>query len=281
MFPIAVTLNKYDEIILRVVRMSKIVRIVVAIVCGIIGTYLMIGMRGEEIATEYMDVVVAAKDLKEGTMLDRTMIESKSIPANYCAPDAVLWKERQGLTGRRLMVPVMMPKGAQVSRMHLPAEQNKGFCYQIPQELRALSINVSRSTGVSGLLRPGSHVDIIGIYAKTIESGTITPTTVIQVLLQDVTVLAAGRSTSTLASDLAGSRTGGTVSYSTITVAVKLNEAQILIAASARGKLYCVLRNPGTDSRPQNIPVRTLNDALSGAAISENNADRFGSLIRE
>ena len=254
--------------------MSKIITITIAIICGIIGTIGIISVNkpktGESI---YKNIVVAADDINEGTILDKSVIANKRILLDYVAPMAVEWDRRNLLYGQKLMV--YAPKDTQISWVSLEDEVRANFENQIPKDCRALSINVSRSTGVSGLLRPGSHVDIIGMFAKTIEAGNITPTTMIQVLLQNVIVLAAGKSTTALSSNLAEGRLGRSSSYSTITVAVTLEEAEMLIAASARGKLYCVLRNPATDSRPVEIPEKTLNEALSGTTISESNTKRF------
>jgi pilus assembly protein CpaB len=257
--------------------MSKKVTIIIAIVCGIIGTVGIISVnKPKGIKTAYKDIVVAAENLREGAIFEESMIAKKSILEEYVAPEAIEWNNRQILYGQKQMIPVV-PKGAQISLANLAEAINEEFEYNIPKEYRALSINVSRSTGVSGLLRPGSHVDIIGMFAKTIEAGNITPATAIQVLLQNVSVLAAGQSTTSLSSNLSTSRFGDSSSYSTITVAVTLEEAEMLIAASARGTLYCVLRNPATDSRPVEVQEKTLNEALSGAAISNNNNNRFES----
>ena len=255
--------------------MSKLLTIIIAIVCGIIGTIGIISANRPDISeTRYKDIVVARETLKEGDIFDESMIAKRTIPEKYKAPNAIEWKDRNILYGQRQMIPII-PKGTQISYAGLEDAVKANFESSIPKKYRALSINVSRSTGVSGLLRPGSHVDIIGMFAKTIEAGNIAPTTIIQVLLQDVNVLAVGKSTSTLSSNLSTSRLGGSGSYSTITVAVTLEEAEILIAASARGQLYCVLRNPATDARPIELSEKTLNEALSGAAILRNNSDRF------
>lgn len=251
--------------------MSKFITIVIAIVCGIIGTLgILWANKPKTSESSFKYIVVAKEKLKEGIRFEESVIERKKIPEDYVAPEAIEWRNRQLLYGQKQMIPVV-PKGTQISLVNLAEAINQEFENSIPPDHRALSINVSRSTGVSGLLRPGSHVDIIAMVAKTIEAGNITPVTMIQVLLQDVTLLAAGKSTTNLSS----SRFGSSGTYSTITVAVTLEEAELLIAASARGTLYCVLRNPAADSRPVEIPPKTLNEALSGKAISEYNYNRF------
>jgi pilus assembly protein CpaB len=257
--------------------MGKHVTIIIAIICGILGTIGIISVnKPKGIKNTYKDIVVAAEKLKEGAIFEESLITKKRMLEEYVAPEAIEWNNRQMLYGQKQMIPVV-PKGTQITLANLADAITQEFENSIPKDSRALSINVSHSTGVSGLLRPGSHVDIIGMFAKTIEAGNITPATVIQVLLQNVSVLAAGKSTTALSSNLSTGRFGDSSSYSTITVAVTLEEAEILIAASARGTLYCVLRNPATDSRPIEIPEKTLNEALSGAAILKKNNERFES----
>jgi pilus assembly protein CpaB len=275
MFATSTTIiNKYPTLGNMEKKMNKLIRIVIAIVCGIIGTLgIIIINKPQSGSTVYKDIVVASQDLYIGKTLDDSVIAKKSVPEAYVDPLAIPWERRQDLYGQKLMIRVL--KGTQILWGSLESSLQKDFENRIPKGCRALSINVSSSTGVSGLLQPGSHVDIIGMFTQTIEAGNITPATRIQVLLQNITVLAAGRMTSTISSDKVSTMLGTSSSYSTITVAVTLEEAETLIAADARGKLYCVLRNPAEDLTPVQIEERTLNEALGNEAISRINNQRF------
>ena len=254
--------------------MSRPVMIIIAIVCGIIGTIGIVTVNKPDTGeTVYKDIVVAGKDLKPGSILDESTIAKKRMPEKYIDSLAIPWGERRNLYGQRLVIQAL--KGTQILWSNLESTLQKDFENRIPKGYRALSINVSRSTGVSGLLQPGSHVDIISMFAQTIEAGNITPTTKIKVLLQDITILAVGKLTTTLASNMTVSRMSGSSSYSTITVAVTLEEAETLIAAEARGKLYCVLRNPKEDPTPVEIREKSLNEALGDTVILRINTNRY------
>ena len=257
--------------------MSKIIRIVIAVVCGIVGTLgIMVINKPPAGDTAYVEIVVASQDLSMGKILDDSVLARKMMPEKYIDPLAIPWKRRQELYGQTLMVRVL--KGTQILWGSLESTIQKDFENRIPKGYRALSISVSNSTGVSGLLQPGSHVDIISMFSQTIEAGNITPTTRIQILLQNIPVLAVGKLTSTLSSNNVGAMLGNSSSYSTITVAVTLEEAETLIAAEARGKLYCVLRNPSEDLTPVKTGGKTLNEALGDDEITRINEQRFNNL---
>ncbi len=254
--------------------MARVVMILIAIACGVAGTMgMMAASRPQQKQTRYVDVVVATKFLGSGTIIDQTMVAKQRIPDGYKDPSAILWDDLvNDVLGQRLAVSVR--EGGMISSATLESTLEAEFESRIPHGYRAMSISVSSSTGVSGLLRPGSHVDIIAMFTETIGAGNITPTSKIKVLLQNVTILAVGRQTSTLMDKSGATSFGRSSSYSTITVAATLEEAEILIAAETRGKLYCVLRNPSEDPTPVAIPERSVNEALSPSSILQINEMR-------
>lgn len=254
--------------------MNKTIMMVIAVVCGVLGTIgIMVANKPETTNTVYEDIVVASKNLNVGDIFTSDVIVKKKVPKEFKDPLAIYWKDYDRLIGQKLLVKTF--KGTQIQWSFLETELLREFENMIPRNSRALSISVSNTTGVSGLLQPGSHVDIIGIFTKSIEANNITPKTMIQVLLQDVTVLAAGKTISPLSSRLLGSQTARSNSYSTITVSVSVYEAEILIAAESRGTLYCILRNPMEDAGPLHLVEQSVNDALSASSLNEINEQRL------
>lgn len=254
--------------------MARLVMILIAIACGVVGTMgIMAAAKPEQKQTSYMDVVVAKKFLGSGTIVDETMVTKRSVPAEYKDPAAILWHDlANDVLGQRLAVSVR--EGGVISSATLESTLEAEFESRIPLGHRAMSISVSNSTGVSGLLRPGSKVDILAMFSEMIRAGNMSPETRIKVLLQNVTVLAVGKQTSTLMDGMAAMSLGRSSSYSTITVAVTLEEAEILIAAETHGKLHCVLRNPSEDPTPVAVPERNVTEALSQSSISQINEMR-------
>ena len=123
----------------------------------------------------------------------------------------------------------------------------------IKNQLRAISLNISGASGVSGMVRPSDRVDILGTFAfpsKTLpgEMETVTLT-----VLQDVEILATGQKTS---QDMAAARGRSSSSgYSTVTVQVTPREAELLVfAQQLRGSLALSLRNPADNTFETALP---------------------------
>ena len=238
----------------------------IAVVCGLIGTFgvLYVG-RGSAQQETYEQVLVAAQDLPTGTTLTTKAMAMRKIPTRLVDPLALKEKDARGVLGQKVGIDI--GKGGYITSAALESSIQRTFAKRIKRGQRALSINVSRSTGVSGLLQPGSRVDVLGLFSQTIEYKNVKPVTKIAVLLQNVEVLAAGKTTSSLEGVASGPATS---TYSTITLAVTLEQAEVLIAAELHGRLFCVLRNP-EDEKNVSTPSRNLNELLSGDAIDKLN----------
>lgn len=242
--------------------MSRFVMIIIAIASGLVGTLgvLYVG-QGTAVQATYGEVLVASQNLDAGTMLTTKSMVIRKLPTGFIDPLALKKKDFRRVLGQHTGIEIA--KGGYITWSSLESSIQRGFAKKIKNGKRALSINVSRSTGVSGLLKPGSKVDIVGMLTPTIEYKNIKPVTKIVVLLQNIEVLAAGRTTSSLEEAAPGL---GSSTYSTITLAVTLEQAEVLIAAEVRGRLFCVLRNP-EDEKYVSTPPTSLNDLLDEKRI--------------
>ena len=117
---------------------------------------------------------------------------------------------------------------------------SRGLAGDIPQRMRALSITVSGAASVSGMVRPNDRVDVIGTFTFPSARNPAELELVTLTVLQDVTVMAAGRETAkTIGS---ATRSGN---YSTVTLSVTPREAEMLVfAEQIKGRLVLSLRNP-------------------------------------
>ena len=104
---------------------------------------------------------------------------------------------------------------------------------------------VDAISGVSGLLRPGDRVDLLGTFPVTQEDQLIPGSDgeksvgyVTMTLLQNVTLLAVGKQLSDI-----NSQSNGRGGYSTVTASLTIKEAELLTIAQTRGKLTLLLRN--------------------------------------
>ena len=106
---------------------------------------------------------------------------------------------------------------------------------------RALSIAVGGVAAVSGFIKPNDHIDIL-MTVRDRESGEEATIT----LLQNMTVLAAGQQMSEANQDNSG--------YSSLTLLVTSEEAELLVFAQQKGQLVTVLRNPEDIDTREDIP---------------------------
>jgi Flp pilus assembly protein CpaB len=223
--------------------------IIVAVVFLIIGI-LAIRSYVQNIRDEYEEqlkgkkVVAASVDIDAGTELRQSMVFAKEVPPQFIPAQAVRGAEElRQVIGRK--VQYRIKEGDIIQWTDFAVERRGGLASLIPASERAFTIDVSM--GVQGkLLNPNDHIDIISSFAlpDPVKAAGATAAAWRQhsdmvniVLLQNVTVIAVGDDFQSLtAPGEAGS--GGSV-----TVAVTLPEAQLLMFASQHGELGVALRN--------------------------------------
>jgi pilus assembly protein CpaB len=108
-----------------------------------------------------------------------------------------------------------------------------GLVANIPQGMRALAIDVTEQSGVSGFILPGHHVDVVR-YENSEKNNAEKNNVRGETILQDVLVLAAGQVFSRPEERAVQSRT--------VTLALKPGDVDTLVAARARGALSLSLR---------------------------------------
>ena len=129
-----------------------------------------------------------------------------------------------------------------------------GLSADVQPHLRAMSIDVNGSASVSGMVRPGDHVDVIGTFNFPDDGGKIKrgdPVTC--TILQKVLVLATGSETAKSRPRLQGL---GPQGYSTVTLAVTPREAEMLaFAEQIRGRLVLTLRGRTDTETEEELPT--------------------------
>jgi pilus assembly protein CpaB len=103
-----------------------------------------------------------------------------------------------------------------------------GLVANIPPGMRAVAIDVTEQSGVSGFILPGHHVDVVRFENSEKHDGRG------ETILQDVLVLAAGQ--------LFSRPEERAVQTRTVTLALSPGDVHILVAARARGALSLSLR---------------------------------------
>jgi pilus assembly protein CpaB len=189
---------------------------------------------------------VAAHPLPAGTLArdeDFTVrsASSGSVPSGAIldTPDA-----RIGLRGS--LVRVFLDAGSPVTSEDVLRPRDRGFLASVlAPGSRAVSINVDAESGVSGLIWPGDHVDVV--LTHTIDKADLAHGTLSETVLHDVRIIAidqeivqGGQANNTSAGP-ANNATAGKVTH-TVSLQLAPEQAQKITVAQQLGKLSLAVR---------------------------------------
>jgi len=174
---------------------------------------------------DVQDVLVAARDLKEEESLKPDMVKvvkmaKTAVPISSFSSFKDVddrWINMHMIEGDVLIEKKLGPKGTP-----------PGMVNNIPKGMRALSIDVTEQTGVSGFILPGHRVDVIRF--ENSDKNRLHGETI----LQDVLVLAANQVFIRPEERALQSRT--------VTLAVSPENAMVLVEARTKGPLSLALR---------------------------------------
>ena len=205
--------------------------ILAAVALGLIAVYWIYRFESnlEKQAKEHwVPIVVAREDIPSRTKVTSDMITLMPYPKDLLTPGAVL--DRKEVEGRVTLVRLKAKE--QIRSSDLLAEgQTPSLSYDIPEGMRAMAIAASEISAAGNAVKPGDHVDILATYS---EPNTHQETT--RMVLQNVLVLAVNQAET--------NTQGPTGAKSSMTLAVKPEEAELLMAADRAGVLRVMLRAP-------------------------------------
>ncbi len=197
-----------------------------------------------------VSVVVAAQDIKAGTTITGDMLTTAVIPSKVLVNGAVT--DKQAAVGLVNLYPIY--KNDQVSAPKLgQGDKNCGFRCAIPNGMVAVSVPISETTSVGGLIQPGDYIDITAVYNKSNGDNATG-------LLQNVLVLAVGQNAAKPTAQLdsngnplpadsaavvGSDNTDPNNKAKTLTVAVNPQDVGTLALATTQGTVYLSLRPPG------------------------------------
>jgi pilus assembly protein CpaB len=202
----------------------------------------------ERAAHKMVKVVVAARDVARGEPIDVDRFQIREVPEEYVHSAALRPEQFSKVAGLRLAAP--LKRGEPLLDVHLEST-SAVFSNTLEKGDRALTTEVDEVNSISGMLRPGDHIDLL---ATAHGSGSNT-TEITFPLLSNVEVLATGQVTRKR-DDNSQPHT-----YTTITLAVNPENAQRIIVAKTSGKLTAVLRNPD-DSQTNPTAAMKIDDVL-------------------
>jgi Flp pilus assembly protein CpaB len=220
----------------------------IALVVAIISTGLFYGLFVNKLSSSVgsgNNLVVAAKPLKAGTVLEASDVKTIPWPAaelpkgNYGNVDDVVGSSVFDSIG----------EGEPVLESRLASSKSAGGA-GVPAGMRAVSVHVTDSTGVLGLLRTGQMVDVQVVRGK----------------LPDVQVRTALESLRVLSVIPQPELTSQGVSLPVVTLLATPLDADVLAAADAGGRIRLTLRN-SLDAQTRSRSPLTLDGVMkpSGA----------------
>src|SRR5581483_449739 len=180
-------------------------------------------------------VYAAARDLPVGAQVRKTDLRRISLGTRD-VPRGAVTTEKEALN-RVVLYPVSANEPLLLSKLS-GTTTAEGVAATIEAGYREVSVQITDVNAVSGLIQPGSHVDVLftrpGSMAEAITS----------TILQNVRVLAIGRTLSVAPSTAAADSKAPATKASAATLIVTPQEAQKLELAKNEGKISLTLRNP-------------------------------------
>lgn len=176
-------------------------------------------------------VVVAAVEIPARAPITRQMLSVVERPATAVDPDALT--DERAIVGQLALITI--PPGGTITSSKIGAPANAALPVRLTPGMRAISIEVDKVKGVSGLLQPGDRVDVIAVPPKI---GNQPPPAA--TILRGIRILALGN---TLEYSSA-TPSPNEQSAATVTLEVTPSQADLLAMADVNATLRLALRSP-------------------------------------
>ncbi len=233
-------------------------------------------------------VVVTRQPISAGTKLTTAMVETREVPAPLVLSGG--FSDVKEAAGRVTRFPLVAGEQVLAARMVSgDVKTGSGLAFAVPENMRAISVPVSEISGAGGLIVPGDRVDILvatdyqslfapyEFLARQVAGNAAAdesrrPT--VFTVLQDVLVLAVGQA---ITDTVDGQRDPATLraedakaqpKAASVTLAVTLDQAQMLFMSSKNGTIGLALRPYGDSSRNSIAPLLKLQpQAVTPASV--------------
>lgn len=224
--------------------------LIIAAIMGLIAVALVFSylkkVEQNSVATEiqYGKVVVARTQVPVRTKVKEEMLDEAIVPTDMINKDAIT--EIDEVLGK--VTNQVIFEGEQILNAKFEdAENLRELAFIIDQGQRAVSIGISDITGLGGNIKPGDHVDVIGVFQAEV-TGIDSSFTI----LSDIMVKAVG---SSLGPEDQGEGTEKS-NARTVTLEVTPQQAEKLVLADEKGSLRLSLRHPDEIYSPRSDGTR-------------------------
>lgn len=228
----------------------KVLALLAALLTAL-GVFFFARSLGRPAAEPEQQVIVAAADIAENTVVRPDMVKKASLPVRAVLPQSV--KDESLVVGKMLNVGVV--SGQQILSGQLASTGSVGgrtLAYSVKPGMRAVTVGVDSITGLDGMIQPGDTIDLVAqLKNPQGASSAVTPASVL--LLQGITVLATDQ-------NMTGKTvSGGTAAYKTLTLQVTPEQAVKLCYIEDNASLRAILRSPLDHAQTTVPPITSGN----------------------
>lgn len=146
--------------------------ILIAVISALLGVFFIISYISEIEEKSALDadpksVLVAKKYIPAYSLVTLDMVRVSQVPSRYLQPGSITSTreivDKKGNAKFITIVPIMENEVLLSTKFILPSSET-GLAVVVPLGQRAISISVNDETSLSGLIKPGNRVDLIGNF---------------------------------------------------------------------------------------------------------------------
>jgi pilus assembly protein CpaB len=244
----------------RAMRMENRL-LTLAVVCGALAAlagYGVLAVKENEIneLNRPVKVVLAARYIAPGAQITADMLKEGELPAKFVT--AAIGRSFKSITGFIALVPFVENEPVMINKISQKVQQ---LSSSVPTGLRAIAVAVDETSSCGYMIKPGDRVDVLLTYDKSSDKKVNIVTSTI---LQCAQVIAVGQ----------GFEEGeSSKRYSSVSLAVSAQEAQMLAFAGERGRFTLILRPAGEMDKGKTADM-TYDGMVKMSAESEKYADK-------
>ncbi len=239
-------------------RPSMLGAILAVLVGG--GAYAYLGNSGGGASGPRVEVVFAAQDIPGRSKVDPATLVVKSVTADSVHPLALRGVEGVNQAAGRFTVAPIRTGEPLLSADLSNATAGGDLATLVREGMRAVSIAVSDASAAGGLIAPGDHVDLVGIFSEDKTAS---------VIASDVEILAVSKALigTPQAQDPKAPNSSPTSINTTVTLSVSPEMAPRIMVGEVLGTLRLSLRRAG-DTTPATASTAQLNQLLLPLSIA-------------
>lgn len=215
-------------------------------------------------AEKMIAITAASRDMPAGTRLQKADLKTIRVPEKDVPKAAIV--DQRVLIDRPLLFPINANEPI-ISGKVASVAGPEGLPALIDVGKRAVSVPITDSSGVAGLIQPRAHVDVLFTKPGSVAEAVTTT------ILEDVVVLAMGRTTEVATTPATTSLTTTVARPTTqaATLLVTPEQARKLELAKNQGKISLALRNPLDHTNAKDQSATTSEQLYAGFHPKQNN----------